>query len=34
VYNGNSEEAVRELKGMTAVKDLGRYPTLEVPEWK
>jgi len=34
VYNGRSEEAVRELKAMTAVKDLGRYPTLEVPEWR
>lgn len=27
-------QAISELKGMTVVKDLGRYPCLEVPEWK
>ncbi|HII76834.1 MAG TPA: ACT domain-containing protein [Methanolinea sp.] len=33
-YNGNADEAVRELEMMTAVKDLGRYPELEGPEWR
>lgn len=34
MYGGRADEAVRQLKTMTSVKDLGRYPELEVPEWK
>ncbi|MCU0631729.1 MAG: ACT domain-containing protein [Methanolinea sp.] len=32
--NGNAERAIHELQEITAVKDLGRYPELEVPEWR
>lgn len=33
-YSGEgSLSALQELKEMTRVKDLGRYPVLEVPEW-
>lgn len=34
VNSEDANEAVSELRAMTEVKDLGRYPELEVPEWR
>jgi len=34
MHSENAERAVSELREMTVIKDLGRYPELEVPEWK
>lgn len=34
IHSAQAEQAILELGSMAAVKDLGRYPELEVPEWK
>jgi prephenate dehydratase len=33
-HSDHAGEALSALQGMTQIKDLGRYPEQEVPEWK
>lgn len=34
VHSDHAGQALSALQGMTVIKDLGRYPELEVPEWR
>lgn len=34
LHSDHAGEALSALQGMTQIKDLGRYPEQEVPEWK